>query len=137
MKLNGLEIFDACTTGAEYFNSFASPKEFVKNCNRGDWLLWLFNRTNPESIKESTLAKAHCANTVRHLMRDARIIAAVDTAIKFGNGEATAEELKSAAAAAAASYDYYAAAAYATSIENRKITADICRKYLPIEIWNF
>ena len=30
----------------------------------------------------------------------------------------------------------YATAADAAKIKNQKETADICRKYLPIEIWN-
>ena len=39
-----------------------------------------------------------------------------------------------AAAASAAAADAYAA--YDAKTENQKETADICRKYLPIEVWN-
>ena len=153
-KLKGLNITGACQDGADYFNSFDTPQDFVKNCYRGDWLLWLFKRTNPEDIRLLTLAKAHCANTVRHLMKDNRSIAAVDAAIAFGNGKITVEELK-ADGADAATYDAadaaYAAAAYAADADaaaaydaavnartkNRQDTADSCRKYLPLEVWNF
>jgi hypothetical protein len=185
-RLNGTTITDACKDGANYFNSFSSPQEFYQNCNRGDWLLWLFARTNPNSLKELTLAKAHCANTVRHLMKEERSIAAVDTAIRFGEGKASKEELDAAddaaedaayaayaaayaadAAAADAAYAAYAAAyaadaadaaaeaaaaadaaeaaaaadaadaADAARTQNRQLTADIVRKYLPLEIWDF
>jgi hypothetical protein len=43
----------------------------------------------------------------------------------------------SASAASAAAYDAaYAAFAAAAKKENQQLTADICRKYLPIEVWN-
>ena len=159
-KLNGTTITNACNMGASYFNSFSSPQEFYQNCNRGDWLLWLFVRTNPNSLKELTLAKAHCANTVRHLMGDERSQKAVDTAIRFGEGKASREELAAtsdaayaAADTADAAYDTadaaYAAAyaadaaadtaadAASARTQNRQLTADIIRKYLPLEIWDF
>jgi hypothetical protein len=161
-------------------------EEVYKDCPRGDWLLWLFQKTNPDSLQELTLAKGHCANTVRHLIKDERSIQAMDTAIAFGEGKATREELNSAAAtsaaadaadaaaadaadaadaaAYAAAYSAHAAdaadaahaadahtAAYAAAYsahaanavsaaadkrKNQQLTADVCRKYLPIEIWN-
>jgi len=171
--------------------------EIFETCYRGDWLLWLFKRTNPDDLKELTRAKAHCALTVRHLMKDQRSINACEVALKFADGLATRDELNAAAnaayaaaaaaaayaaanaayaayaaayaayaaayaayaaayddsaAAAAAAYAAYAAAyddsaaaayaaanaanAYAAKIKNRLETADACRKYLPIEIWN-
>ena len=89
-------------------------------------LLWLFNKTNPNDLQRLTLVKGHCANTVRHLMKDKRSIKAVDDAIAFGNGEIDVEKLNTA----------YADAADAAKKENQQQTADICRKYLPIAIWN-
>jgi hypothetical protein len=169
-----------------------SWQEIYDTCHRGDWLLWLFYHTDGDR-RLSMLAKGHCANTVRHLMKDERSTNAVDAAIAFGNGEITREELNAAAAAAyaasaaaaaayaasaaasdadayaasaaasAAASDAYAAAyaasaaaaaAYAASAaaaaaaaasaaaaaaarkNNQQLTADICRKYLPIEVWN-
>ena len=157
-------------------------EEFLNTCQRGDWILWLFTRMNPNSLREVTLAKAHCVNTVRHLMKDDRSTKAVDVAIAFGECRATRKELDdaadaahaaadaaayaaayaadgaayvaagaayaaAAAAARAAAYAAADAAAYAADAayvaasaaakkENKKQTADICRKYLPIEIWN-
>jgi hypothetical protein len=82
-------------------------------------------------------------------MNDDRSLKAVDTAIAFGEGTATREELDAAYAAAyayaaraaadaaayAAAYAAAAADAYydadaAAAIENRLQTADICRQYI-------
>jgi hypothetical protein len=89
--------------------------EIFETCHRGDWLLWLFRRTNPSDIKELTRAKAHCALTIRHLMKDQRSINACEVALKFADGQATREELNAAAAAAYAAADAAAAAAYAVA----------------------
>jgi len=149
--------------------------EVYSTCERGDWLLWLFNKVNPDDLQLLTLTKGHCTNTVRHLMTDERSLKAVDIAISFGEGKATLEELAaanvaanaanasaafaaanaasvatafantSAAALATSAYAYAAAdaadaakvTAYAVAEkESQQLTADICRKYLPIEVWN-
>ena len=138
----------ACEAAREWAGDKSWPEIFA-TCHRGDWLLWLFYHTAGDK-RLLTLAKGHCANTVRHLMKDERSVNAVDVAIRYGNGEATQEELRAASAAAyaaayaaadaaadaaAASVAAYAAADAATK-ENQQITADICRKYLPIEVWN-
>ena len=196
---NFLEKHKACEDGYLFAKDLTLEK-FLNSCKRGDWILWLFTKINPESLKELALAKGHCANTVRHLMIDERSKKAVDVAIKFGQGKASREELYEAASAAYAAYaanasafaaadayaatvaaaaDAYAAAsaayadnassaaaayaanasadaasafAYASAAastaaayavatvaareQNQKQTADICREYLPIEIWD-
>ena len=140
MKLN------ACPEAMEWVGN-KSWEECYATCHIGDWLLWLFKRTNPDDLRLLTLAKGHCVNTVRHLMKDERSLKAVDAAIAFGEGKISREELNTSAAAAYAdaafAADYaadYAAAAYADYAadkkENQQLTADICRKYLPIEVWN-
>jgi hypothetical protein len=153
-------------------------------CHRGDHLLWLYRRSSSYDFQKLILAKGHCANTVRHLMRDERSKKAVDVAIAFGEGNASYDDLNAAAAdaadAAAAAADaadaatdhasaadaaaaaYAATAAYAiytdaagavaayaaagadvdavrkkAKEENQKLTADICRKYLPIPLFGF
>jgi hypothetical protein len=97
-------------------------KEIYTTCHRGDWLLWLFKKTNPNDLQLLTLAKGHCVNTVRHLMKDEKSIAAVDAVIAFGEGQITREELDdaadadyAAAYAAADAADAAAAAAYAAA----------------------
>ena len=180
-NMNELLIsLDACTDAKKWAKD-KTWQEVFDTCHRGDWLLWLFKRTNVGDLKLLTLAKGHCANTVRHLMKDERSIKAVDAAIAFGSGKITREQLNAAAAAAAATaaaaytgaytaavaaYAYtaaytaadaaayaYAAAAYAAAayadadadaaatadaakVKNQLLTADIVRKYIPIELWS-
>ena len=145
---------DACQEARDWAAD-KSWEEVYNTCHRGDWLLWLFKNTNPNDLQLLTLAKGHCANTVRHLMEDERSLQAVDAAIAFGEGKISREELDAAAAAASAAasaaayisaayiaacaaYSSSAASAYSASArqENLQLTADICRKYLPIEVWN-
>ena len=71
-------------------------------CPRGDGMLWLARKCNVDKRK-ITLAKGLCAETVKHLMKDPRSIAAVEAAIKYGNGEIDDTELKNTADAAAVS----------------------------------
>ena len=97
-------------------------EEIWATCHRGDWMLWLARKLDIDK-RVLTIAKGHCANTVRHLMKDERSIAAVDMAIKYGEGNATDTEL-------AAAY----AAAYAARKKSQQATAEICRKYVPFEL---
>ena len=137
---------DACP-GAREWAGDKTWEEIYSTCHRGDWLLWLFRKTNPDDLQLLTLANGHCGNTVRHLMKDERSIKAVDAAIAFGEGKISKGELEttayayayaaSAASAASAAYAAYAAAADADARkENQLLTANICRQYLPIDVWN-
>jgi hypothetical protein len=140
---------NACQDAREWAGD-KTIEQVVQECHRGDWLLWLAKRVGVE-LQPLTLAKGHCANTVRHLMTNESSLKAVDTAIAFGEGKATREELDkaalvlvafnsaAAAADAAATYDviYYdddaddaAAEADAARKANQLQTADICRKYI-------
>ena len=177
-----LQSLNACNGAMKWANGKEWP-EIFETCHRGDWLLWLFRKTNPQDKRLLTLAKGHCANTVRHLMKDERCIQAVDAAIAYGNSEILECELAAAysaayaaadaaaadadadvAYAAAAAYSaaayadadadvaYAAAAAYSAAAyadayadaaayaaarkKSHQQAADICRKYLPIEVWN-
>ena len=145
-----LKSLEACQTAIDWAGD-KTIEQVVADCHRGDWLLWLAKKCGVE-LQPLTLAKAHCANTVRHLMTDERSIKAVDVAIAFGQGRASRDELDTAAhaadaaRAAAAAYAYAAAyaaayadaaaaaAAYADAAAdthaNRMQTADICRKYI-------
>jgi hypothetical protein len=186
-----LEKNRACEDSFDFAKDL-TLEEFLNTCKRGDWILWLFVRMNPDSLRELTLVKGHCANTVRELMEDKRSTMAVDVAIAFGEGKATIEELDATsddawaafvAAPVSSNFDaafvaYSAAArgadatvlaasaadafdrdafdgalaalnnalavkaalvakdAWAGRVKNQKQTADICRKYLPLKIWN-
>jgi len=132
-------------------------EQFLETCKRGDWILWLFAKTNPESLRELTLAKGHCAATVLDLMLIEKSKKAVQAAIDFGNFKIGEEELDVAAEAADVTADTASFAAYAAASDaehdhaasfaasavddddykkNQAQTADICRKYLPLEIWS-
>ncbi len=114
----------ACEEAVEWAGD-KTAEEVIATCYRGDWLLWLAYQLKVDD-RPFTLAKGHCANTVRHLIKDERSIKAVDAAIAYGNGEISKEELKNAAYPAAAASD----AAAAEKALNQLKTADICRKYL-------
>ena len=90
-------------------------------CERADWLLWLSRKAGVDKRKLA-LAAAECANTVRHLMKDERSLAALDAAYKYGRGVIGDEELEAArfndaAAAYAAAYAAAAAFAYADAAD--------------------
>jgi hypothetical protein len=103
-----LESLKVCKAAVEWAGN-KNVEEVVATCHRGDWLLWLAKRCDI-GLQPLTLAKGHCANTVRRFMKDGRSINAVDIAIAFGEGKATREELDAAYIAA-----YAAAAAYASA----------------------
>jgi hypothetical protein len=144
-----LKELNACREAVEWAGD-KTWEEIYNTCHRGDWLLWLLKRTmedNEVNLRLLTLVKGHCANTVRHLMNDERSVKAVDTAIRFGEGKATREELDAvyydaydaydaAYTAVAAAYTAVAADAADARTKNQMETADICRKYLPKEVWN-
>ena len=78
---------------------WAADKSWVDvytNCQRGDWLSWLYAKTNPDDLKGFILANGLCANQVRHLMRDERSTIAIDAAISFGRGEISVDDLEDA-----------------------------------------
>lgn len=105
---------EACSEAREWAGD-KTIEEVVEQCHIGDWLLWLAARIDI-GLQPLTLAKGHCANTVRHLMKDERSIKAVDVAIVFGEGKATRKELDDAYDTADAVAD---AAAYAAKKENK------------------
>lgn len=77
------------------------------NCPKGEWLLWLFQKTNPEDIRLLTLAKGHCANTMRYFIQNEKTRYAIDAAIDYGKGKISLIKLNSFIADAAALVTYY------------------------------
>jgi hypothetical protein len=138
---------NACAEALEWAGD-KTWEEIYNTCHRGDWLLWLFAKTNPDDFRLLTLAKAHCANTVRHSAYHAAggasyviavvgfVAASVAGAFASVAGAFTASAAGAFAAVFAAAAVASAASYHAAKKENQKLTADICRKYLPIEIWN-
>jgi hypothetical protein len=111
--LNNLNACDEAMEWAKTVN-YDWPRIY-NECERGDWLLWLHNRTNKTDFKQRTLVKGLVSKTVEHIMKDQRSKDAVKAAIDFGNGLISVKELAhtayAAADAAAAAYAAYAAAA--------------------------
>lgn len=87
-------------------------------------MLWIAKKLNVDLLKLTT-AKALCANTVRHLMKDERSTNAVDAALAFGRGEIGEQELKIACINVAS-----VAHASADKKDNQLQTANICREVL-------
>ena len=118
-----LKELNACNQAVQWADT-KTIEEVVEQSYRGDWLLWLGKKLDLP-LNKMTLAKARCAKTVIHLMKDQRSINAVNIAERFGLDECTLEELNMAkeeayqakryadAAAAAADAAAYAAAAAA------------------------
>ena len=113
----------ACSYAREWAEG-KSWEQVYNTCHRGDWLCWLFARTNPDDLQALMLVKGLQANEVRHLMRDPRSIAAVDAAIKFGEGKISIHQLNAAAADAYAAYAADAYAAYAAAAYAAHAAAD-------------
>ena len=116
MKTTKLLKLSACREAIEWVKSQKSPEESWQNCHRGDWMLWLAKKLDVDD-RLLTLAKATCANQVRHLIKDQRSLDALDACFRYAKGELTREELNTYASAAsvASSYAYAANAASAAS----------------------
>lgn len=109
-----LKSMNACDDAIEWLEKQSRYEQSWRDCHRGDWMLWLIKKTldgSDDSHRKFTMAKARCARTVLHLMRDERSKKSVLVAERYGEGKATLEELKAAADSA---YDAYVAAAYAS-----------------------
>ena len=132
---------DACASGMKYVESLKwDINSFWAECHRGDWMLWLAQKVGIER-RLLVLTSGHCANTVRHLMKEERSVNAVDVCIRYGNGEATDAELDAAVAAsvaaaadvaasvAAEAYAYAAAYAAASAAAYTAVAAEADEAY--------
>lgn len=111
--------FNPCKEALKFRANYPDFKSAWKACPRGDWMLWIAQKVEVDLLILTT-AKATCANTVKHLMKDKRSKTAIKVALAFGKGKAGRVELDKAADAAYAAYAYDAydasaadAAAYA------------------------
>jgi len=130
MKTIEIEKYKPCSEAVEFRKKFNSFKEAWEQCTRGDWMLWLAYKLEINN-RILTLAKAMCAKTILHLIKDQRGIDAINTSTKYGKGKATQKELDEAAYKAQCAVDeiihvpvdirIYAAtciAAYCVNIDN-------------------
>jgi len=148
-----IKSVNACQDATEW-NGERDLQTCWKECQRGDWMLWLMKKADMCDLRTLTLAKAKCAELAKPYMKDERSLKALQAAFDFANGKITEQELAAAADAAAyaaayaaadaaadaadaaayAAYAAYAAAAYADAarIEILNQCADICREVLPV-----
>ena len=110
-----LKELNACKEAIEWADG-KTWEECYNTCERGDWLAWLFEKLHPGDKRRYIIA-GRCALTVKHLMKD-ESIAACETVINYGRGEASEEELRAAREAAGkaarAAREAAGAAAWAT-----------------------
>lgn len=147
-----IKKYDPCSEAVDFREGFDTFQDAWENCPRGDWMLWIAQRVGVNKRK-LTLAKALCAETVKHLMKDNRSLNALKVAKRYGRYGASDEELISAYAAAYTAHtDAYAAAAAAADVaadvaayaaaaaaedvrkQNQSATAKICRKILTKDV---
>lgn len=110
--------FNPCDAAIEFRSQYKTFEDAWMNCPRGDWMLWIAGKLEVD-LRVLTKAKALCALTVKHLMKDERSIRACEVALRFADGQASREELDDAvddARAARAAFetddaDFYAAEA--------------------------
>src|SRR5690606_13530199 len=110
--MNHIEIekYRPCSEALRFRMRYNSFQEAWAECPRGDWMLWIAQKVGVD-LRTLTRAKALCALTVRHLMKDERSVRACEVALKFADGEVIREELDDAAFVDA----YGGAAAYAAA----------------------
>jgi hypothetical protein len=133
-----IKHLEPCQNATKWAKGYTSPVKAWRECQRGDWMLWLVGKVSgpPESEgrKKLVLCACECARLAlpifeNRYLNDGRVRKCIETAERWAKGEATIEELRQARSAAdadaaaaadaadAAAYAYaaaaYAAAAYA------------------------
>jgi hypothetical protein len=101
---------NACSEGRKFALKYQSMGEVWANCPKGDWLLWITDKTGRPHDRTLRLFAVWCARNTPlpdgrktgELMTDPRSLAALDVAERFANGQASADELAAAWAAARA-----------------------------------
>ena len=117
MNTDELEKLHACTDAVKWVADQPSAAAAWRNCERGDWMLWLLGRLSgkPGSAKRKRLVLCccQCARLVlKHVPEgEDRTRRAIETAERWARGEGpTLSDVRDAADAAyAAAYAAYAA----------------------------
>ena len=131
----------ACSEAVKWVGDRTYAKAW-RDCQRGDWLLWITARMIGKrgwpTHQQVVLAACACAETALKYAPagETRPAEAIEIARKWTRGEATIGEVRTAAKAANAAYAAanYAAcaanAAYFARAESLASSADICREML-------
>jgi len=152
-----LASIDACSEAVQWVGD-RDLKTAWSECDRGDWMLWLCvkmeGRKGWPTRKQIVIVACDCAELSlpiyeKKYPKDNRPRKAIEIARKWTDGEATIEEVRSAAYAAYAAADEAAYAAYdaayaaaadaaydaayaAAHTARLRECADICRKRLEV-----
>ena len=110
-----------------------SLDEAWKTCHRGDWMLWLAARYGDVPLKTIVAIACDAVEPALAFTTDPRPTQTIAVVRRWLKDEATIEEVRAAAYAAAYAAD---AAAYAARAASLLFSADICRKYIEIDIDN-
>lgn len=132
-KLNKL---NACSEAVRWFETQPDMETAWRDCQRGDWMLWLLGRlaVTKGDRKRMVPAVAGCARLPLKYVPDGenRPRVAIETYEAWGRGEATIEQVRAAVggayvvdAAAAAAYAAYAAYAAAAAAAAAASAADV------------
>lgn len=125
MKAKNLLIKIGACSEAVYWAGDKDIDEAWQTCHRGDWMLWFYAKMRPHDIRALTLAKAYCANTVRHLLINLKSINAINMAIAYGRWEVDEIAVRSAF------YDTYAAYSCYINFKDTNLNsyASMCAEY--------
>ena len=131
----------ACGEAVEWAKNYDSFASAWKECERGDWMLWLCGTKKGKkgwpSQEEIVLVECDCAELVlpiyeKQYPNDSRIRDCIETTRQWAKGEATEAEREAAWAAARAAGAAARAAGEAAGAATFKQCADICRAKLKV-----
>jgi hypothetical protein len=152
MNVQALKSLNACEEAVEWVKTQPNAATAWRECQRGDWMLWLLGRLSgePGSAKRKKLVLAACACARLALQYvpkgEDRPRLAIETAERWARNEGpTMDDVRAAActahsayaavcaahAGAAAAYDAGAASAAAVCTDALARCADIVRKFYP------
>lgn len=113
---------NACEKAVVWAKDYDSLDKAWQKCQRGDWMLWLIGKTitNDANKKLLVLVACECARLALPYVSkgESRSLKAIETTEAWARGEATIEEVRTAADAAhAVAYAAWAAADAARAAE--------------------
>lgn len=130
-------IKNACKPALEWLLTQPDLAIAWDACDRADWMLWLAARVCPRPV--IVLAACDCAETSLLYLKDEGLRAAqqaLETTRRWARGEATIEEVRSAARSASSASA--AAAVYAADCAARKKAlrsmSDLVRQHIPASV---
>ena len=136
-----LQKLNACKEAVEWCQDYDSIKDAWQACKRGDWMLWLIDKTIKyyADKKPLVLVACECARLALPYVAkgEERPLKAIEVAESWVRGESTLDEVRAAEAAGTAAWAAGTAAeaawaartaAWAAALSQ---CADIVRKYYP------